>query len=803
MKKLHLVANAHLDPVWMWSWDEGASMALATYYSAVELLGEYDYIFCHNEIALYEAVELHAPEMFEKIQEYAKDGKWHIMGGWYLQPDCNLPSGESFVRQIMGGREYFEEKFNTRSTTAVNFDSFGHSRGLVQILKKCGQDSYIFCRPMPELLDLPDNVFYWKGYDGSVVKAVRSRQAGLYATGLGKAGTALEKYAPDWQDKEAGLLLWGVGNHGGGPSRKDLTDLADLTIKKADEYQIVHSTPEAFFAETKPQVTYAKPLTPCFVKGYSSLSSIKQKHIELENKLYATEKICAIAEELCGVKYNFEKFDYAQKMLCYMEFHDVLSGTCGPDGEKDTLRKADKALETLDELFMNAYFELLKEETAAKEEEYPIVVFNPQPYDKETVVEVEFLVATAYLHEDLTEYIAVYQNGERIPAQIIKELTNINYERRNRVAFKCKLKGLDITRFDFKVEYVPKKQLPVIEDAFVYEDSVKRVVISKKTGLMTEYCVNGVNYLNGNAFEPYLYDDNADPWGWDMTSVGKNGRPFRLSDCKKGAFAKLKNVNVIEDGDVLTEVESFFEKGSSFVRVSYKIYKDMPYVDVKVDVLWNEQQKVLKLKLPIAVQGNFIAQTAFGTEKLTKDGAEQPMHRFVGMEKDGKCLAVYNDCIYGVSCRNNAIFLTLLNGSAYAAHPIGDRPLVDDNRFIPYIEQGRHSFSFRLAVDDVMSLDAKALDFAQKPYGLNVFPHGKGREKKSTLVLENKNISLHAFKRSKKGGYILRLFNNSKTPQTCMVEVFGCTKQVSFKKFEVKTLRFENGKIKELSLLEI
>ena len=123
MKELHLICNAHLDPVWQWDWNEGATAALATFYSAVDIAEEYDYIFCHNEALLYEYVEQYDPKLFNRIKDLVKAGKWHIMGGWYVQPDCNVPSGEGFVRQMESGLKYFKEKFGVRPTVAVNFDS--------------------------------------------------------------------------------------------------------------------------------------------------------------------------------------------------------------------------------------------------------------------------------------------------------------------------------------------------------------------------------------------------------------------------------------------------------------------------------------------------------------------------------------------------------------------------------------------------------------------------------------------------------------------------------------------------------
>ena len=137
-----MICNAHLDPIWQWDWQEGASAALSTFRSAVKLAEEFDYIFCHNEVTLYKYVEEYAPELFEKIRELVKKGKWHIMGGWYLQPDSNMPSGESFVRQALVGKQYFTQKFGVYPTTAINFDPFGHTRGAFPTTGFLGESKY-------------------------------------------------------------------------------------------------------------------------------------------------------------------------------------------------------------------------------------------------------------------------------------------------------------------------------------------------------------------------------------------------------------------------------------------------------------------------------------------------------------------------------------------------------------------------------------------------------------------------------------------------------------------------------------
>ena len=219
-RTIYLVCNAHLDPVWLWEWQEGAAAAISTFRTAAQLCEEFDgFIFNHNEALLYRWVEEYEPALFKRIQSLVKQGKWHIMGGWYLQPDCNMPSGESLVRQVLLGRQYFKEKFGVTPTTAVNLDPFGHTRGLVQILTKSGYDSYLFCRPDQDMCSLANDEFIWEGYDGSQVLA--HRPYGHYNSELGKAHQKIETFIKLGPTTSQALLLWGVGNHGGGPSRLD------------------------------------------------------------------------------------------------------------------------------------------------------------------------------------------------------------------------------------------------------------------------------------------------------------------------------------------------------------------------------------------------------------------------------------------------------------------------------------------------------------------------------------------------------------------------------------------------------
>lgn len=797
MKKFHLICNSHIDPVWMWDWEEGMGEAISTFWQAAEFCKEYDYVFCHNEALLYEYVEKYDPALFEEISRQVEAGKWHIMGGWYLQPDCQLPSGEAFVRQIKLGREYFEEKFGKRPTTAINFDSFGHSVGLVQILKKCGYDSYMFCRPMPNMLTLPDREFIWRGKDGSEVKASRIEDDTIYCSGFGTALADIKRKAEKCGVSDIKVALWGVGNHGGNPSRKDLADVASYMEEQAKEgVAVLHSTPEKYFADVHPTAVWDKSL-PCLIGSYTSMSRIKRKHVELEHKLFTTEKLCSLAEMRGLYKKDPTPFAVAEKALAGMEFHDVGSGTCAADGEASTLRRADAAAEGLQVEFDKAFFAIASQDVKAAENTFPVFVFNQQPYVRDMIAEMEILIPTWIDNDDFQYTETVRVNGEIVPSQCIKELSNINYDRRKRLAVRFNAPAMDIVRLDVTFEKTAKEPAPTQPDGdIVYKDEMKQVRIGRKSGLIESYIVDGKELVSGPAFAPVLFDDNADPWGWDLDHIGDNPVPMQLSDCTKGVFRNFHNVRVIEDGNVLMHVESFFEGGGSYVRVDYKIYKHLPYTDITLDVFYNEREKALKIKIPTALKGEFFGQLPFGTETYEKDGKENPVQRFFGVGDGEMGMVVCNDGAFGFSHDGDSLYATLLRGVAYCAHPIGKRPLLKKDMFVPFIEQGKHTLRFRLSYEEKKGMENAAQEFVNVPFALCFFPHGKGRDAANVISLDNNAVSLVAFYQEK-GAYVLRFINNNAGEETVEISLQGKKYSVKFGKYEVKTFIFDGANFKE------
>ena len=177
MTKVHLIGNAHLDPVWLWRWTEGCSEVLSTFRSALDRLSEYpDYVFTCAGAQYYEWVERLDPGMFEEIRARVAEGRWVITGGWRIQPDCNLPSAESFARQALYSQRYYLEKFGRTARVGYNVDSFGHSAALPQLLRLSGLSAYVFMRPsLPDEKTFPfeERSFLWKGADGTCIPTYR------------------------------------------------------------------------------------------------------------------------------------------------------------------------------------------------------------------------------------------------------------------------------------------------------------------------------------------------------------------------------------------------------------------------------------------------------------------------------------------------------------------------------------------------------------------------------------------------------------------------------------------------------
>ena len=820
-KSVHLICNAHLDPVWLWQWQEGAAEAISTFRTAAELCEKNDtFVFNHNEVILYEWVREYEPSLFKRIQKLVKAGRWHIMGGWYLQPDCNMPSGESFVRQILAGRQYFKTHFGVTPTTAINFDPFGHSRGLVQIMAKSGFTSYLFGRPTPDFMELKDEPFMWVGFDGSEVLA--KRFFGWYNTQLGKAKSQIEdRIAKCPQSIQE--VLWGVGNHGGGPSRRDLSDINAL-IKQGKDISIQHSTPEAYFKQAGKQsdslVRRADDLNPWAVGCYLSMIRVKQKHRQLENELYMTEKMASAAAVNKLLTYPQNELAAAMQDLLFAEFHDILPGSSIQPVEEDALRLMDHGLEILSRVKARCFFALASGQKKAQEGTIPVFVYNPHPVSMTQTVECEFNLPD-FNNDGSFFDIQMTCNGKPIPVQVEREVSNMPVDWRKRVVFHAPLAAGQMNRFDCTLHHLAKKpeiRKTIKNGKFTFNNGTLSVVVNAKTGLIDKYRVDGVDYVKKGAFCPVVIQDDEDPWGMRIARFGKTVGTFKLLSRQAGTkFSGIEktiinSVRIIEDGPVRTVVEAVFGFEESFICQRYKLPKSGSEMEVETRVFWNQKNRLLKLAIPLTYAGEkYLGQTAFGTQELPTNGNEAVAQKWVAAVSKGqnKCLTCVNDDVYSSDLSGDMLRLSLLRSPAYSGHPVGDNEILSLDRFSARIDQGERLFTFWVNAgkvqDRLRHVEMESLAKNEKPFALSFFPNGGGVLPKPLATLDNPVIEMAAFKKAENGsGWIVRLFNSSDKPQFARLVApsLGVRKKIEFGKFEIKTFRIHNKKMTETNLIE-
>ncbi len=819
MKKLFLVCNAHIDPVWLWEWQEGATATIATFRSAANFCEEYDgFVFCHNEALLYEWVQEYEPALFERIKKLVEAGKWHIIGGWYLQPDCNIPAGETIIRQIVAGQRYFKEHFGISPKVAINFDTFGHSRGLVQILKQCGYMGYMYMRPEKERQQLPGSNFYWEGFDGSRVLAHRIN--GVYSSNMGTAVDKINQLVNVDSKDDIDVFCWGVGNHGGGPSRIDLANL-NKWMAEHKELKPEHSTPEAFFealdADRKDYPVVDYDLRPVFVGCYSSQARIKKLHRQVENKLYATEKLLSTAAAQGLMVYPGEKVNEAQRELLFSEFHDILPGTTIEEGETDAAISLHHSLNLLSKLEMRAAMALLGGQPKAEPEQTPVFIYNPHPYPITDAFTFEIMPSDQNWLDDKRNTVTVRQNGKVISSQEEKPSVNMNLDWRKRITVYATLEPSSMNRFDcaFRLEpFTPEETIKFPEGNFTFDNGKMQLVINSQTGLVDKYTVDGVDYLRPNAFLPAVCADDPDPWHMLGMRYGEKIGVFRLAEPKTvrrysdSAEITAYPVRIVEDGPVRTIVEAEFVWGKSRVVQSYILPKNGTSFEVEQHITWNESDGILKWEIPSAIGGTYVGQGMFGHGELPQDGTECVSQKWCAMFDGRQALTVANDGVYGSHFGDGTVYMSLMRAPAYAAHPILERKLVHEERFVPRADQGVHKNRFVVCggteAERRKKVDFEAQVLNEKPFVFEAFPSGEGELPKQAVIISNPSVQLSAMYYDKeKDGYILRFFNalGQENRVSVKLPLWNLETDITLSAFRFATYLVKDGKIEETSVI--
>ncbi|MBI5669074.1 MAG: alpha-mannosidase [Chloroflexi bacterium] len=801
-RTLHMIGNAHIDPVWLWQWHEGFHEVKATFRSALDRMKEYDdFIFVASSAAFYDWVEKSDPAMFAEIKQRVREGRWQVVGGWWIEPDCNIPGGESFVRQGLYGQRYFKEKLGVTARVGFNVDSFGHSGTLPQILKKSGLSYYVFLRPMPHEKSLPSRLFWWEADDGSRVLAFRI--AFEYLSWGKELDIHVRRCADEMKDpQDEFMCFYGVGNHGGGPTRENLESIYRLNADP-DLPTLVLSSPEAFFESVESKNWHLPVVHSDLQKHasgcYAAHSGIKRWNRLAENRLLAAEKWSILAAHTTGQPYSTD-FERAWKSVLFNQFHDILAGTSleaayddARDSYGEALTIADRQMNYAVQSF--AWNIHIEPEAGMK----PIVVFNPHTWPVKANVELEM-----YRWEPSAVLVA--ENGQRIPHQEVQSATSTG---RVRLSFMADLPALGYRTYRLLPKGEPAETNPVQASDTVLENERLRLEFDPQTGYIARLYDKQaqVEVFKGDAATPVVIDDRSDTWGHDV---------FRF-DQIAGAF-KAVSVRLVEHGPVKSVIRVTSEYGKSTLVQDFTMYPNRSQIDVNVVVDWREQLKVLKLRFPINVDFMKVThEVPYGTIEQFANGEELPVQSWVDVSGIARGrgnlygFSLLNDGKYSLDVNVRDIGLTVLRSPAYAHHvPHTLKP----GALHSYIDQGIQRFSYSMLPHagswEQAGTVKRAAELNQRPIALVATYHPEGKLPQADCFIDVKpdNVIVSVLKKAEDNDdMIIRAYETTKSACKSTIHLTGLARTIEtqFAPGEIKTFRVPRDlsqPIVETNLLE-
>jgi alpha-mannosidase len=785
-KTLHMIGNAHIDPVWLWQWQEGFHEVKATFRSALDRMKEYeDFKFVSSSAVFYEWVEKSDPAMFAEIQARVKEGRWGIVGGWWLQPDCNIPSGESFVRQALYGQHYFKEKFGITAKVGYNVDSFGHAGMLPQILKKSGLDYYVFMRPMPHEMGLPGRIFWWQSDDGS--KVLTFRIPFEYLTWGKEVDIHVQRCAAEAKAPfDEFMCFYGVGNHGGGPTIANIDSIHRLQ-KSEEGLKLVFSTPNAFFdsiaQKELPIPTVQQDLQHHASGCYAAHSGIKYWNRQAENRLIVAEKWSILANLLTGQPYP-EDFKQAWKGVLFNQFHDILAGTSLEAAYDDARNLYGEALAIADRNLNYAVQALAwNVDIPLTENTRPFVVLNPHAWETTPNVEVEIgsLPQNAKLLDD---------NDQEIPMQMVQ--SQATTRGRYRMSFMATLPSMGYRLYRVVAGEEKTMESALIATETSLENEHLRLEIDPTTGFIQSLYdkAQQLNVFFGPAAKPVVVDDPSDTWGHDTLQFQN----------MIGAF-EVERVYLVHHGAVKATLRVIAAYGRSRLVQDFSIYPGQKRVDVSVMVDWREQFKMLKLRFPVNQIFNRITyETAYGNIERPGNGEEEPGQGWIdvsGVSRDsGKLygLSILNDGKYSFDVLDREIGLTVLRSPIYAHH-IPKEPSPEEE--YSFIDQGIQRFKYVLLPHEEgweqVQAPRRTAELNQPPVSLHCTFHTGEQSQSQTLVsVDAPNVIVSAIKKAEENDdLILRCYETDKTAVSTVIRlpVMGREIEASFAPCEIKTFR--------------
>ena len=685
---VHLIANAHLDPVWLWNWQAGVDEALATFRSAVDRCHEYpEFRYTRGEAWLYQWVEDLDPGLFAAVRELIEAGRWSVVGGQWTQPDANLPTAAGWRKQFQLGRRYFQDRFGITPRVGYNVDTFGHPATLPDLLAEMGCVGYVFHRPNQNQVRLPAQTFVWRGSGGAEVLGFRIAPA--YVTRSddlhGQIDLSVKAADPAFGRT---MMFYGLGNHGGGPTKANIEWL--LEHRDAfDGVELRFSTVDAFFEEaeaargTLPVVDWE--LQKTFPGCYSVMHDIKQCQHRGERLLeQAEELVLAFGTDPASSAAALARIDEAWKDLAFTQFHDILAGTSVPSSVLSTRHMQGRASIVGEEEIVRVTRRHARA-CLGGENVQRLVLLNGSRHEFDGVVECEPFI-------DFDDWGARWfadEDNRPVPFQFITPEANAGaMTHRVLLPVRIPAKGRRVFKLlDQGAGHAPAPAVPVRVDGATITCGDLSLSLSGRGIGDLRWKERGL--LGHEGISLHLRDDHADTWVFHQTGFHE---PIAS---RLGGLVWIPE----ECGPLRARAHAEQTLGGSKIRIAVTLHAGQPEVHIHLQVVFAESQKMLQMPIHLAVEPEGWTSGLAGGHVVRRPGPDElPFCGWDSVRTGGLGLGVHTPDAYSSSVLGDVWQFSLLRSPWMAW--TGDCEL-KPAYMRRHSDQGMHEFHFILRVDDM------------------------------------------------------------------------------------------------------
>ncbi len=680
---IRAAGNSHIDMAWLWPWTETVMVTHNTFASALQLMREFpDFTFTMASAQTYAWMEEKYPAVFREIQQRVNEGRWEVIGGMWVEPDLNLPDGESLTRQVLFGKRYFQSRFGVDIKTGWNPDSFGYNWQLPQIYKKSGMENFVTQKIYwNDTTRFPYKLFWWEAPDGSRILTYFPHD---YANSVYPANMAgdLATYAPAMGYPQM-LYLYGVGDHGGGPTR-NMLNIAEFWKQPERIYpKLALGTVQPYFDQIRRDLaglkvpTWKDELYLEYHRGtYTTQSETKKRNREGETLMLNAEKFASL-DALFGTPYPQAQLTEAWKKVLFNQFHDILPGSGIAPVYLDQARDLGEVKLAAGKVLDNALQDLVSRISAPGRR--PVVVFNPLSWARTDVVEVEVQESIpAARYEART-------NTRPMVTELVGRIPGTNRVRIRFIAEDVPPLGYKV--FDLVATRLPSKaRQTLIATPTSLENEYVRVKVDPKTGCITSLIEKPYKREAiapggcGNLLQTFV----DKPKDWDAWNIDSN------FEDQKWDLTQPESVALIEKGPTRAAIRVVKRFQKSTFTQDITLYPRIPRVDVRMEADWHEKHILLKVAFPVNAKSNFATyEIPYGSiERPTtrntpaeKAKFEVPALRWADLSDANGGLSLLNASKYGHDCKGNVLRLSLLRSPEWPD---------------PHADEGRHEFTYAL-----------------------------------------------------------------------------------------------------------